>query len=338
MRRLGPMICLSFLMCASAGPLAAQQYTVKFATVAPEGSSWMKIMREYDDAVRKESGGRMRFKVYPGGVQGKEQDVLRKIAIGQLQSGGFTGVGLGEIAPSVRILDAPFLFRSHDEVDRILTVFTGEFEKAYEANGYVLLGWAEVGFVHVFTNVEVKTPNDLSKLKMWTWEGDPIAGAAFKSLNMRPIPLTLENVLTSLQTGLLDAFYTSPYAALVLQWYTKAKYMVDVPIANAAGAVVVSKKYFDTLPKDLQDILVRNGRTYFRKLPETSRRENEDAVAEFKRRGITVIRTKEGDLKVYQDAGVSARKQLTGSMFTADLLQRVERELEQFRMSQKGGS
>jgi TRAP-type C4-dicarboxylate transport system substrate-binding protein len=318
-----------------AAPSAAQQYTIKFATVAPDGSTWMKLLKEFDQAVQKESGGRVRFRTYPGGVQGKEQDVLRKIAIGQLHSGGFTGVGMGEVASAVRILDAPFLFRSRAEVDYILERFTPEFEQAFADGGYVLLGWAEVGFVHVFTNTEIKSPEDLRKLKLWTWEGDPLAQAAFRALNLSPIPLSLENVLSSLQTGLIDAFYTSPYAGLSLQWFTRAKYMVNVPLANAMGGVLLSKKYFDAMPADLQQIVLKNGRSYFRRLTELSRQDNDAAIKEFQKRGIKLLEARESDLKIYQDAGIRARRELAGKMYSEDLLKRIEAALAEFRKTAK---
>lgn len=195
----------------------AQQYTIKFATVAPEGSTWMNVMREYDAAVRKESGGRVGFKIYGTSVQGDEKAVLRKIRVGQLQAGGFTGMAMGEIAPKVRILDSPFLFRTYQEVDLVYEQYDREFRKAFEEGGYVLLGWAEVGFVYVFTNTPIHKPQDLNSLRMWSWEGDPIAETLFRELDMNPIPLAITDVMTSLQTGLIDAFYTSPYAAVVLQ-------------------------------------------------------------------------------------------------------------------------
>jgi len=114
----------------------AQQFTVKFATIAPEGSTWMNVMREYDAAIRKESGGRVGFKIYSGGVQGDEKSVLRKIRVGQLHSGGFTGVGMGEIAPKVRVLDSPFLVRNEDEVDMLYKEYGKEFGKSRNVRVY----------------------------------------------------------------------------------------------------------------------------------------------------------------------------------------------------------
>src|SRR5271169_2937135 len=141
--------------------LTAQQYTIKFATLAPEGSTWIKVMRDLDVAVRADSGGRLGFKLYPGGVAGDEKDVIRKIRLGQYGGGGFTGVGIGEVAKKVRILDAPLFFRTDDEVAFIQQKYEGDFEKAMEDGGFVLLGWAEVGFVYVFSTKPVKSFSDL---------------------------------------------------------------------------------------------------------------------------------------------------------------------------------
>lgn len=318
------------------GTTIAQEHIIKFATIAPEGTTWMNVMKEYDAAIRKESGGRLGFKIYAGGVQGDEKTVLRKIRVGQLHSGGFTGVGMGEIAPKVRILDSPFLVRSEEEIDMVSREFGKEFEKAFEEGGYVLLGWAEVGFVHVFTSTPIKKTADLKGIKMWTWEGDPIAETAFRTLGINPIPLSVIDVMTSLQTGLIDAFYTTPYAAIALQWFARVKYMVDAPLADAAGSVLISKKFFDQIPNDLQEILLRNGRLYISKLTQLSRKENADAIKELKKRGITVLTANEKDLLDYIEVGSRARRVLVGRLYTEEFLDRIEKSIADFRKTHRG--
>lgn len=327
------LVLLCALVALFAGADAqAQQYTIKFASLAPEGTTWLNVMREYDAAVRKESGGRLGFKIYPGGVQGEDKDVLRKIRIGQLHSGGFTGVGLGEIAPKLRILDAPFLFDNYDEVDHLYTTMENEFAKAYEENNFVLLGWAEVGFVYVFTNTPVRSPSDMNGVKMWMWEGDPIAEATFKAFGIRPIPLSVVDVLTSLQTGLINGAYTSPLAAIALQWHTRVKYIMGLPLADASGAVVVSKKMYDALPKDLQEILLRNGRTYMSKLTRLSREENAQALEALKKEGLQFVDVTSSKAKgEYVAAGKKARQSLVGKLYDQAFLDRVEKAVADFR-------
>lgn len=310
----------------------AQQYTVKFASLAPEGTTWLNVMREYDAAVRRESGGRLGFKIYPGGVQGEDKDVLRKIRIGQLHSGGFTGVGLGEIAPQLRILDAPFLFERYDEVDHLYRAMESEFAKAFDENNFVLLGWAEVGFVYFFTNTPVRSPADMNGVKMWMWEGDPIAEATFNAFGIRPIPLSVVDVLTSLQTGLINGAYTSPLAAIALQWHTRVKYVMNLPLADASGAVVVSKKMYDSLPKDLQEILLRNGRTYMSKLTRLSREENAQALQALKKEGIQFVEVSSAKAREeYIAAGKRTRQSLVGRLYDQAFLDRVEKAVADFR-------
>lgn len=312
--------------------LLSQQYKIKFATVAPEGSTWMNVMKEYDNAVKKESGGRLGFRIYPGMVQGDEKDVLRKIKLGQLHSAGITGVGMTSIAPKVRILDSPFLFRNHDEVDLIYKTFNDEFNEAIEEGGYINLGWAEVGLVYVFTNTQVKTPEDMKKVKMWMWEGDPIAEAAFKAMNINPIPLTINDVLTSLQTGLINGVYSSPLASIALQWFSRVKYMLNVSLANSMGAVVISKKKFNELPSDLQEILKRNGKKYMEKLTLLSRRDNEKSVETLRKNGITITEPPSKNVTTeYEEIGKKARRLLVGKLYPEDLLNRVEKVVYDFR-------
>ena len=321
--------------CFLGAQLFAQEFTIKFATLAPEGSTRINVMREYDQAIRKESGGRLGFKIYPGGVAGDEKDVIRKIRLNQFQSAGITGVGIGEIAKSARILDAPFLFRDHAEVDDVLNQYDAEFRREFEAGGYELLGWAEVGFVYVFTNTPVTKVEDMRNVKMWEWEGDPVAEATFQAFGINPIPLSITDVLTSLQTGLVNGMYTSPLAGVSLQWYTATKYMLNLPLTNASGAVVISKREFDKMPANLQEILLRNGKLYMRKLTEQSRRDNEKSLDVLRKNKIIFMKPDEKELVRYDEIGKAARRLMVGKLFSADLLARVEKSVADFRAKAK---
>jgi TRAP-type C4-dicarboxylate transport system substrate-binding protein len=315
--------------------LSAQQYTIKFATLAPEGSTWITVMKEYDQVIRKESGGRLGFKIYAGGVAGDEKDVLRKIRLGQFQSAGITGVGIGEIAKSARILDAPFLFKNHAEVDYVMGQYDAELRKEFEAGGYVLLGWAEVGFIYVFTNTPVTKVDDIRNVKMWQWEGDPVAEATFKAFDINPIQLSITDVLTSLQTGLINAMYISPLAGVSLQWYTATKYMLDYPLTNSSGAVVLSKKDFDKMPPDIQEILLRNGKQLMRKLTELSRQDNIKSLDVLKKNKIIFTKPDAKEVPHYEEIGKNARRLMVGKLYSEDLLNRVEQSVADFRA--KGG-
>ncbi len=324
---------LVMLMELAVEPLSAQQYTIKFASLAPEGTTWMIVMREYDAAIRKESSGLMGFKIYSGAVQGEDKDVLRKIRLGQLHSAGLTGFGLGEIAPKLRILDVPFLFdNNYDEVDHLYETLDADFRRTMEENNFILLGWAEVGFVYVFTNTPVRAPADMNGVRMWMWEGDPIAEATFKAFGVKPIPLSIIEVLTSLQTGLINAAYISPLAAIGLQWNTRVKYMLNVPLADASGAVVISKKMYDTLPPNLQEILLRLGKKYMGELKQKSRDENARAIQAMKKEGLQVIEpASPKTMDDFRAAGRTARQSLVPKLYDQPFLNRIEKIVKDFR-------
>lgn len=330
------ILALMAILLAWPGDSPAQKFIIKFATLAPENTAWTNVMREYDAAIQKESGGQMKFKIYAGAVQGEDKDVLPKIRLGQLHSAGFTGFGLGRISSKLRILDSPFLFQNYDEVDHLYNQLEAELNGALLDNGFVNLGWAEVGFVYVYTNTPVKSPADMKGVKMWMWEGDPIAEATFKAFDIQPIPLSVIEVMTSLQTGLINGAYTSPLACLVLQWQTRVKYMMDVPLADASGAVVISKTMFDKLPTDLQGILVRNGKKFMRELTLKSRKENADAIETLKKTGVKVIESNDPKvMQQFQAAGKRARQSLVPKQFDQAFLDRVEKTIGDFRAQHK---
>ena len=307
---------------------------IKFATVATEGSTWMKVMHELAKAVEDSTNGDVKFKIYPGAVQGDEKDVLRKMRIGQIHSAGFTGFGLGEILPEVRIMDAPFLFNTYEEVDYVSNKLSDHFAQKFEEKGYILLGWAEVGFVYVFTNTPINDIKDMSGVKMWMWEGDPIAEAAFTSMDINPIPLSLTDVLTSLQTNLINGVYISPLAFTALQWHTKVKYMLELPLADSNGAILITKKQFSKLTPEQQNILKYFAAKYLKKLTQLSREDNAKSLELIKKAGIQFTNiTDENQLKSFSEAGKKARQSLVGKLFDQEFLTQVENYILDFRNS-----
>jgi len=322
-------------LLAAGRPLQAQTM-VKFATLAPEGSTWMKAVRQFTVEASSKTDNRVKFRIYAGGVSGDEKDVVRKIRLGQLQAGGFTGVGLGEIAPEARLLDTPFLFKNAGEIDHVYKAFDADFRKVFESRGYVLLGWAEVGSVNIFSNSPVTRPADLKGLKIWLWEGDPIAEAMYAALNVKPIPLSVMDVMPSLQTGMLNGVYGSPLSVIALQWFTRMKYVFSLPITNASGAVVISKKTFDTLSKEDRKVLLELGDRHFRALTLQSRRDNDQSVGILKAKKLVFTDpASPAVVAEFEKAGEEARLSLVGKLYSRELLDRVEAALKAFRAGKK---
>jgi len=333
-------LCFALLFSMFAGFTSApvfaggKKHIIKFATLAPEGSSWMKSMRALASDIKDKSKGRAIFKFYPGGVSGDEKDVLRKMRIGQLHSAGFTGVGLGDILPEVRALDIPFLFESDEEVVHVYNAMNDYFVKAFDDKGYVLLGWVPVGWVHFFSVSKIESIDDLRRSRPWLWTGDPLVEATYKSMGVNPIPLALPDVLMSLQTKMIDTVYGSPQGALALQWFSRVKFMPSFRMGYATGGVLISKRKFSKLPEDIQTILKASSKKYLGELVKIIQGENKESIEVMKKNGVQVNRELSDDAKgQFRKAGEKARKELTNHLFSKKVLKKVESSIADFRLN-----
>jgi len=172
----------------------------------------------------------------------------------------------------------------------------------------------------------------MNKVKMWMWEGDLVAESTFKALGINPIPLSVINVMTALQTGMVNGVYTSPLAMIALQWFTKVKYMMEISLADAAGAVLISKRMFNKMPLEYQDILMSKSKEYFTKLMKLSRKENLRSIETLKKNGIKLVPAPPvEEMTQFYDAGKRARRMMVKKLYPLKLVEEVEKALEEFR-------
>lgn len=314
------------------------EFQIKFATLAPDGSTWMKTMRAIDDEVRQRTENRLGFKFYPGGVQGDEKDVLRKIRIGQLHGGGFTGFGLGAVVSEVRVKELPFMFETLDELDYLREQTDEYFEQAFDEKGYLHMGWADVGFVYLFSKNPIRSPQDMTRAKMWVWAGDPLAELFYQAFDISPIPLSAPDVLTSLQTGIIDAVYASPLACVALQWFTRVNYMSDVPITHGLGAALISKKALRKVDPADVEILLEVSRLLLRRLTEKTRTQNLEAVDEIRKEGVEVLTADPAARNEFFDKGRQAWGDGVGRLYGKELLDHVNAALSEYRNAKRGPS
>ena len=327
------LVALVALVGAALPGVAQRAELVKVATLAPEGSTWMQVLREYEAAVVAESGGRIEFRIYPGGVAGSEADMVRKLQFGQLDALALSGVGLGRVLPQERILDSALLFESYAELDAVYDELTPELERLFQQRGYRVLGWAEVGPIYLFSTLPVASMADLRRLRWWTWEGDPLARALFDAFEVAPIPLRVADVLVGLQTGVIDGVYASPLVLITLQWFSRLDYRLDLPLGNASGALVMGSR-LEKLDPDLREILLRNGRRSMAELQRRSRADNAAALDTLSRRGISTLQPTPDEVTRMRAFGATARRSLVPELYSTELLDRVEAAVAAVRAEQ----
>jgi TRAP-type C4-dicarboxylate transport system substrate-binding protein len=315
---------LFFLLDFSVISFAAEPMMIKFATVAPEGSTWMNTMKELDKTIREKTQGQIAFRIYAGGVAGDELDALRKIRIGQLQSAAFSGVGFGQILPAVRVLDLPFLFRNYKEIDAVHKELEGFFAEQFRQRDFELLSWAEVGNVHLFSQEPIRKVGDLAKLKVWTWSGDPIAKETFSAMGTNPVPLAITDVTTALNTGMIDTVYAPPLGAIALQWNVSVKYMTSLPLAHSTGAILVSKNFAQKIPAEHFKIIKDEFHRSMERLTLELRKQTEESVALLEKGGIKILPApEEADLKEFYKVHDRVAQALTGKVYPKDVLDKV---------------
>jgi len=326
---------LGLLLLMASAANAGEAFVLKFATLAPEGSTWMNIIDDWAKNVEEKSGGRLKLKIYPGGVAGDEPDVLRKVRFGQLQGAAITGHGIGFIYSAARVLEMPFLFRDYDEIDYVQGKLLPDLRAGFRDNGFQLIGWAEVGFVRFFSQEPIGSMDDLRKRRIWLWQGDPLVEAFFSASDVAPIPLSITEVFTSLSTGLVDTVYAPPLGAIAMQWFTKTSYITDVGMGDGIGGLVVDNRFFNKLPKDLQTLLVTTGSEASERVIRETRLDNEKSLEVLRAKGMKFVPWKsDGDTQVNEFRDRAAARLADDGYIPAELYRRVGTMLEQYRQSQ----
>lgn len=323
---------ISLVLVLSCAVIAGEKGVIlKLATLAPEGSPWMKAFHEANRELISRTGGMVRMRAYPGGVMGDDQTVLRKMRIGQIQISGLLGTGLAEINKEVQVLATPFLFHSYEEVDHVLGRITDPLEKALEEKGYVLLGWSEIGFIYMMSKTPMSSLEAVRGAKVWVPEGDSMSQAVFQRAGVSPVPLGISDVLVALQTGLIDVIYSTPFGAIALQWFSKVRYITKVPLSYSMGAVVMTRKAFETIPQHHR----RTVREIFRKalvpINAETRKDNEDALTVMVRQGIEYVELSPQELARFQKIAGEAIEGITGKIFSKAILEEVNKHLGEFR-------
>ena len=273
-----------FTPVASAGPVV-----VKMATLVPEGSSWHRILKESADRWGKISNGQVRVIIYPGGTQGDDPDVVRKMRLGTLNAGLLSAVGVAEIEKSVFAMGIPMGYDNYEELYYVLDKMRPKLEEAMLAKGFVVLNWADAGWVNFFSVKPIVMPDDMKSMKLFNWAGDSKSLEIWKTAGFNPVPLPSTELATALQTGLVNVFQSPPQLAVITRQYENAKNMLDIHWALLLGATVINKATWERIPPEIRTALLADSQETGRRLREEVRKSAEVDVEAMKKRGLNVI-------------------------------------------------
>lgn len=327
-RMLLATLALLFAVAAGAAPL-------KIATVAPEGSFWMREMRASSAAIRERTAGRVELKFYPAGVMGNDAAVLRKIKLGQLHGAAFTGAEASLVNRDAPIYGLPFLFRDYGEIDHVRARVDGLLRAGFRRHGMAAVGISGGGFAYLMGTKPVRSRDDLRRAKVWTPQNDRISQVAFEVGGVSPIPLPLTDVYPGLQTGLVDTVANTLAGAIFFQWHTKVKHVVDLPLTYVVGVLLIDEKALAKLEAADRAAVEDEVQKAFDRIDAVSRRENEEARATLAKLGVAFTAPTPDEAKAWRDIGEEAERRLVASgEFDPATVESIRLALAEYRAGQ----
>ena len=327
-----PILTSIFVALSLAISTSVFAKTFKIATLSPDGSFWMTIMKSAAKDIAKQTDDRVKFRFYPGGVMGSDKAVLKKIRIGQLQGAAFSGGALAARAPNTQIYNIPLLFKSYAEVDYVRKQLDAELEKEFSHAGFVNFGLAEGGFAYIMSKKSIASTSDLKKNKVWVPSDDPASQSASDSFGIAPVTLSISDVLTGLQTGLIDTVAASPIGAIALQWHTQVEYLLDLPIIYIFAVLTIDEKAFGKISEEDQAIVNAIMRDTFKKMDAQNRKDNQSAFAALEKQGIKTVSPDAAQLTEWQATGAAAAKNFAAQgKIDPAMVSRIQGLLAEFR-------
>jgi TRAP-type C4-dicarboxylate transport system substrate-binding protein len=322
-------LILSLMLCVSTA--ASAQVVIKLGTVAPDGSPWHKKLKELGEIWEKDSGGQVKLKIYPGGVAGDESDMVRKMRVGQLQAAAITVLGLREVDPAVQAMGIPGMATTEEEVQCLMEKVTPSYTKKLADKGFVVLSWGDTGWAYFFTQKEVRMPADAKGLKIFTWAGDPGASETWRKAGFQPVVLSVNDLTTSLVTGMIDSFANNPIMAFTARWYERVKYMADVPWGRLIGATVISKDAWEKIPADLRPKLAESGKKIGVDVNQAVQKMGTSAIKAMEKNGLKVTKLNDAERKAWFELAESTWPVIRGSVVPPDAFDQVKKAREDCR-------
>ncbi len=282
-------IIAAALLVALAPAAWAEPVTIKLGTLAPAGSAWHDALREMAQRWEQASAGQVKLRIYPGGTQGSEGDMLRKLAIGQLQAAAITNVGVHDVVTDPQTFSVPLLFSDEAEMECAFVRVKAKLEAAFQARGLVVLQWSRIGSAAFFCNKPLRTPAEMASAKIFAWEGDPATVKAWRVAGFNPVVLSSTDIVPALGTGMIDCVSNVPLYMLTTRAFERARYLIDLPWGFVLATTIVKRDAWERVPAEVRPGLLAIATEVGAKIDMEVKRLNAEAVQAMKRQGLTTV-------------------------------------------------
>ena len=323
----------TFLLVAGLYVPAANAVDIKIATLVPNQSQWMQDMREAGKVIEARTDGRVKLKFYGGGTQGTEDKVLQKIKIGQLHGGTFAPTDFMKQYSAINIYGLPFVFNSWEEMRYVRKKMDPILEAGFRDLNFVTFGFVG-SFSMVLSNEPISNHADMKGKKVWLPQGDTISYEAMKRLQLSPVALPVTDVLTGLQTGLLDIAAIPPEVAVALQWHTRVKYYTEMPVLFAMSFLAISSRTFDKLTDADQQVVREVLEEVYAKIDANAPAESKNAMNALVNIGIQKVIPDDGQFHELQQTMDKANREMaTEGVYPLALFEQMQQHIRDYRAS-----
>lgn len=323
-----------WLMCLwpAAARADSARWTLRMATVAPEGTAWAREFAAFARRVLADSHGEVRIKWIMGGIAGNEIEVGERIKRGQLDGTASGGMLCQRESPSMRVMRVRGLFNTRAEAAHVVARLKPQMDEEFRKSGYVHLVSTGLGPDVVFSRHLIQSMDDLRTTKLWRWDIDELGLITDKALGMTPVALPLEEAGQAFDDGRIDGFLAIPAAALAFQWYTRARYLLDLRLGFLWGCLIVADRAFDRLPGPRQQALRAAAAELSARLEEIGRQQDDALLGGlFEKQGLKATRVPPHLRAEFLAAAHDVRDRLDAQLVSHPLLERVLAMLADYR-------
>jgi TRAP-type C4-dicarboxylate transport system substrate-binding protein len=295
---------------------------IRIATLAPSGSSWMKVFNAWNASVKKQTNGTLKLRFYAGGSQGDERDFVRKMRAGQVDGASITTLGLSQLVRPILVLTVPGVFTEYAELDKVRGALGDRFDEMFAKEGYRVLAWGDVGKTRLFSTERVERPSQIKQLRPWAWKDDVIFTEFLKVIGANPVRLGMTEVYPALQTRMIDTVPASALAALSMQWFTRLKYVSKNNSGIIVGATVIREDKFASMSDQHKQVLLETSARVETALQKSIRKDDADAYDTMLKRGLIPVDTTPYD-EEWKGVSRQVRERLAGRVYSKSLLDAV---------------
>ena len=312
---------LIFLLLVST--IFSRPIIIKLATVAPEGTEYYNLLFEMGQRWQQETNGQIQLRIYPNGVVGGERDTIRKMRVGQIQASAMSSIGLAELTDQIQAFTLPMGFKNYDEIDRVKNVMFGDISEGLSQSGFKLLFLVDIGWVYWFSTEEISVPQDLMDAKIYTTGGDYVTVELFKKFGFNAIPVSETDILTSLQTGMINSMQTVPILSLSSGWSALMPNMLDLKWGAFVGAVIVDERVWKKIKPEHQKIMMEIAQDIGKKYQKSGREMEKKAIDVMQQYGMKIKKPSEEEIAIWNDFKDEITPDVIDTYLTNEIYEKV---------------